>query len=390
MASDTLTEVTRQSWFSRIGGAFKGVIVGLVLLALAFVLLFWNEGRAVERQKTLKEGGGEVISVAADSVDPVNEGKLIHITGMTVTNDLLVDDVFGVSASGLKLKRDVEMYQWEERSTSETKDKLGGGQETVTTYTYEKKWSPAVVDSTRFKEPTDRQNPNVMLVEPEEFLAEPVTVGAFTLPRSLVRKIVGYEPLALPSDAQTPETLEHRVTMRQADGFYVGESPATPQVGDARVAFLVVPLTDVSVVAAQRGTSFVPYQAEAGGTIELLDTGTETAEAMIEAAQSSNEFFSWVLRLAGFIVMFMGLAMILKPLSVVADVVPFIGSIVGAGTGLVSFLSAAVLSLTTIAIAWVFYRPLIGFAILAVVVALIVAIVLKVRSSKPIQAPTAA
>jgi hypothetical protein len=58
--------------------------------------------------------------------------------------------------------------------------------------------------------------------------------------------------------------------------------------------------------------------------------------------------------------------MILRPLSVMADVVPLVGNIVGAGTGLVAFLVALALSAVTIAVAWLVYRPLLGLALLAV------------------------
>ena len=54
MSQDRFTEVTSQSWLSRIGGAIKGVLMGFVLFILAFPLLFWNEGRAVTTYKTLK------------------------------------------------------------------------------------------------------------------------------------------------------------------------------------------------------------------------------------------------------------------------------------------------------------------------------------------------
>ena len=54
----SFTETTRQSWFSRIGGAFKGILVGGLLFLVAFPLEFWNEGRAVYRSKTLAEGKG--------------------------------------------------------------------------------------------------------------------------------------------------------------------------------------------------------------------------------------------------------------------------------------------------------------------------------------------
>lgn len=50
--------------------------------------------------------------------------------------------------------------------------------------------------------------------------------------------------------------------------------------------------------------------------------------------------------------MMIGLNLILRPLSVVADVLPIAGTIVGAGVGVVAFLVAAPATLLTIAIAW--------------------------------------
>ena len=73
MAEDTYTEVTSQSWFSRLRGAFKGIFFGMLMVLLACWLLFWNEGRAVERYKTLKEGGGAVVSVTSDTIDAAYE-----------------------------------------------------------------------------------------------------------------------------------------------------------------------------------------------------------------------------------------------------------------------------------------------------------------------------
>ncbi|RLE22314.1 MAG: hypothetical protein DRJ08_04300, partial [Acidobacteria bacterium] len=111
MSGESFTDVTNQSWFGRIGGAIKGILVGLVMIVIAFGLLFWNEGRSVERYKTLKEGSGAVVLSKADSVDPKNEGKLVHVTGKADTTETLKDPVFEISAQALKLERSVEMYQ---------------------------------------------------------------------------------------------------------------------------------------------------------------------------------------------------------------------------------------------------------------------------------------
>jgi hypothetical protein len=47
-------------------------------------------------------------------------------------------------------------------------------------------------------------------------------------------------------------------------------------------------------------------------------------------------------------------------------VLPFLGNIVGAGVGIVCAIIGVAWSLIIIAIAWLFYRPIIGVALLAV------------------------
>jgi len=382
MTEDSFTEVSQESWFGRLGGAFKGILVGLILLIVAFPLLFWNEGRSVKEYKTLKEGGGAVVSVASDTVDAANTGKLLHLSGKANTEATLKDPVFGVSANALKLKRVVEMYQWKETSQSETKKKLGGGTETVTTYTYSKTWSDKAIPSANFKESTKQhQNPGSLPYESREQSADVVTLGAFTLSSSLVGQINNFESLPVSNDTPLPATLKGKATVHETE-FYIGADPASPQLGDVRIAFKVVKPTEASVIAKQVGNTFEPYRTKAGGAIELLETGIHTADAMIQKEQESNIMLTWILRLAGFLLMLVGLSMIFKLLSVLADVLPILGDIVGAGTGIISFLSAAVLSLLTIAVAWIVYRPILGIILMVVAVGLTVAITGKLKSAK--------
>ncbi|MCW5210069.1 hypothetical protein VU10_07890, partial [Desulfobulbus sp. US1] len=68
--------------------------------------------------------------------------------------------------------------------------------------------------------------------------------------------------------------------------------------------------------------------------------------------------------------------------SVLADVLPFLGSIVEAGTGFIAFLLAGVLSLITIAVAWIVFRPLLGIILLAIAVGLVVLIGSKIKAGK--------
>jgi len=381
MSNGSITEVSSESWFSRIKNAFVGILIGLILFFVAFPVLFWNEGRAVKTYKTLKEGSGSVISVASDKVDPANEGKLVHVTAKADTGAALYDPVFGVTAKVLKLKRVVELYQWKETADKKSEKKLGGGTETVTTYSYSKAWSKDLIDSSNFKKAEEHKNPTLMPYSSLEEVAQEVTIGAFVLSPSLVSKINHYEAFAVGSDKSIPEALKEKVKHCEA-GYYVGADPATPQIGDMRITFKVANPAEISVIAKQTGKSFSPYAAKAGGTIELLQTGVHNATEMIQKAQSDNVMMTWILRLVGFILMLVGMGLILRPLAVVADVIPFVGSIMSAGIGFISFLVAASFSLVTIAIAWIVYRPLLGGLLIVGAVALIVVIKGKLSGNK--------
>jgi hypothetical protein len=81
---------------------------------------------------------------------------------------------------------------------------------------------------------------------------------------------------------------------------------------------------------------------------------------MFASEKQANAMFTWIIRLIGFIMVVIGVSLIAKPLAVIADFIPFLGSIAGAGIGLLALIIALPLSLGTIALAWVAYRPLIG------------------------------
>ncbi|MBF0170862.1 MAG: hypothetical protein HQK87_07225 [Nitrospinae bacterium] len=108
--ADRYTVTTNVSWGSRIKGAFGGIVVGLLFFVVAFPLLFWNEGNAVNTARALEEGAGVVVTVPPSPIDPANEGKLVHFSGEATTDALLTDPSTGVNAVGIQLVRQVEMF----------------------------------------------------------------------------------------------------------------------------------------------------------------------------------------------------------------------------------------------------------------------------------------
>lgn len=369
-SGDSYTESTSESWFGRMGDSIKGILVGLVLVVIAFPVLFWNEGRAVQTAKTLEEGGKAVVSVSADKVDPSNAGKLIHVAAKATTDATLKDPMFSVSAPALKLKRVVEQYLWKETQEKKTEKKLGGGSETITTYKYTQVWSEKPIDSSSFKKAAEHKNPATMPFESSTWTADPIKLGAFKLSASLAAKLENYTPFSVPAGTAVPKELGANGKLDN-NGFFQGENPMAPKTGDIRVMYKTVQPSDVSVIARQVEGTFEPYTTKAGGKIEMLETGIRSAEAMFKAAEEANKALTWILRLVGFVVMFIGFKMLMKPLSVLVDIIPFLGGVVEFGTGIIAFLISSMLSFITIGVAWVVYRPLIGILMFGIALGLL-------------------
>src|SRR5262245_48124243 len=364
MADDSFTEVTSQGFGSRILESIKGVLVGLAFFVLSFPLLIWNEGRAVRTARSLEEGAGAVVSVPADRVDTSNQGKLLHVSGQATTSETLADPDFGVSANAIHLKRVVEMYQWKEHEKSETKNKLGGGTETVKTYTYSKEWSDDLIQSGSFRQSDTHVNPAAMPFDSRDWTAQTVKLGAYRLAAGQVSRIDKAEPVNVASAKAAAEVADKAKLVAGQNLFYVGKDAGNPAIGDARVSFKAVKPAEVSVVARQVGDSFEPYLAKAGGSVDLLEYGLKSADSMFQAAQAANTTLTWILRGVGFFLMFLGLTLVFKPIAVFGDIIPIVGTLLGAGIAVFSAAVAAALPLVTIAIAWLAYRPLLGITLL--------------------------
>ena len=375
MSDHVYTEVTHQSWVSRITQSIGGIGLGLILFVAAFPVLVWNEGRAIETARSLAEGAASVVSVDAGRVDPANEGRLIHVSGKTHTDETLTDTDFGIALPGIVLTRIVEMFQWREVTDSHTEKQVGGGTKTTTTYRYERVWTDDVIRSSGFKKSAEHANPGEKTYAGTRYdnrreTAEIVTVGDFRLSDGQIRRLGDGRPLPL-----KPEVLEGLPGPLKKTGkitgryVYVGGDPSEPNIGDLRVSYRLVEPAVVSIVAKQVSNSLAPYATRAGGNIELVSIGHHPAEAMFTASESANSVLTWVLRVVGTLIMVLGLCLVLKPLSVVADVIPVLGNLVGAGTGLVALLVGGAISLLTIAIAWVTYRPLLAGILIGVAVA---------------------
>lgn len=369
MENSMVQEVTTTSWFGRIKNALIGVFVGIILIIAALFLVFWNEGNALHTAQSLEQTESVLISVANAPIDSKNDMRVVYISGLATTENVLKDKIFNISETAIQLNRKVEMYQWKEEIETKTEKQVGGSEQEVKTYTYKQVWSPDEIDSSEFKEQAGHQNPTVMPIKSKIQYAQDVNVGDFVLPADLIKQISGDKSVDLSNVNLTAlkERYKKPVTL-QGEGLYMGEDESTPKVGDIRVLITTVLPEIVSVIAQQSGNSLQPYMAPAGREVSLIENGKVSPTEMIHNAQSQNRIMAWMLRAVSLAMMIIGFALIMAPASVLADVIPFLGSLVSFGTTLIAFVAGISLWVIAFAIAWFTVRPLLAIGMIVITI----------------------
>jgi len=352
---------------SKIGG----IPAALLAIIIGIGLLWFNEGNNVKNIKAIAEARKNVIQVSSQTIDSANEGALIATSGkLNILSDELQDDIFEVTQKTAKLVRNVEMYQWEE---NEDTDSDGN-----TTYSYSKEWSNNIIDSSNFHSPS-HVNPQVMPYESKTLLATGVDVGAFSLTLEQIERLDTPEVYSNLSN-EIAENLKLKI---EQNYFTTAANLATPEIGDIRISFKYNNDSEVSLLGKQYENKIVDYvtQSGKGKTFNVIVSGIKTGEAMINDIEASNNMLKWVLRAIGILLIIMGIAGVLSPISRLTSRVPILGNIVGAAVGGISFLLGLAIGLLVIAIAWIRFRPLLGIGLIVVVVLLIIG-VFKLKKNK--------
>ncbi|NXR99494.1 TMM43 protein, partial [Oxylabes madagascariensis] len=220
------------------------------------------QGRALRTAKSLDEGLSLVVPLdSIHSISQQNEGRLVHLAGALSTSKPLFDPSYGLSIQAVKLKRNVEMYQWVEYEDSQEYEENGEiKKETKYSYKFDHN-SGTNQGLSLFL--------SAMAVESFTAVSPNVQVGGFVLSKGLVDKIDDFKQLSL-SHLEDP----HVDVTRRGDYFYHSDNPRSPEVGDLRVSFFYAGLSGddphlgsaarVTVIARQRGDQLVPYHTKSG------------------------------------------------------------------------------------------------------------------------------
>ena len=352
-------------------GILGGLLFGVVMFFGSFVLLWWNEGNAVKQFHTIGDLDKNTVEASPAQVDPNHEGLPVYLSAEAKTDEELRDTKFDVGKVALRFRRTAEMYQWEE---DEKKD----SDSDRVSYSYSMVWSASPISSNGFNDQS-KKNPATMPFHSENWTAADVDLGsAFKLAKFLIEDLNEFEMVS--ASGSQPDVAGIKPN---GDGFYLGENPSSPVIGDMRISFSAVPPGIVSLIAAQKGNSFERWTSpKTERAIHKIMHGVHTREAVIQRLVTEAKIMLWIFRVVGFVVMFVGLLILTKPLSMVANWIPIIGDFLQSGIALIAFLIAAILSLLTIVVAWIAHRPVVGITLLVVIAGLIFLLVRATSKGK--------
>jgi len=333
---------------NRLVKSLGSIVIGIVVFVLSFVVLFNTEGRT-DYSKVAKK--------AVSAAEATTDKDFAYATGDLTTGGLLGDDLYLNEGDYVAINRDVEVYSWVEKVEEDEND--------VRYYVYETEWADEPADSETFNErrghdnyPKEIQNLNKV--------AAVGMVGEYEIDLDKAR-LPGYTALK-PNDENVYLDMDSEIS-----GEYIFNGYGTlqdPEIGDMRIKYSVVPVGDKATIFGRPdGSSLDPHHGEDEKGLYRIFWGTnDDAESVLKAEYKAA---GWTWRAIGFFMMWIGLMLILKPVSVAMEVIPLLGQLGKSALAAVTFLIALILTVITSLISMVLHNI---FGIIAIVGAIVAGI----------------
>ncbi len=331
--ADHYEVVTQAPGFgSKLINSFKGILLGIVLLVVAFPILWWGEGRQ-DLSKFVKDA----VLVPSDTAPAQPAGTLIKTTGTIVSDEMINDEKYlrpptTGEISYLKLNRSVEMFSWHENKKTEKR-----GDKEVTTYDYKKDWTSSPTKTEDFHDGLNHKNPPMAEMS-THFQVSSANIGVFPFIASEA-DFYGNRDLPLKEDMKKPDTpsvlqIEGNSIYIPA-GIYAPPGAArdetlvprvvtNPQIGDLRLSYTYFPNNvSGSVVGDWDGQSIAPHAYQETNTYLGAFAGSLTEfQARLHSDYRTT---TWIIRIGSFLLMWLGMQLMLGPLLLLLEYIPIIG-----------------------------------------------------------------
>ncbi|MEB3225992.1 MAG: TMEM43 family protein [Synechococcus sp.] len=349
--SEQYTEQQRVGYFQRLANSIVGIFLGIALFFASFGVLYWNEGRV-----DLSKVAATATEIPATGTPTVNAGSFVSLTGTLTSPETLGDRPYLEPGEYIALRRKAEMYAWEENSRTTTTKNVGGSETKTTTYTYEKEWTENPENSATFKQAAGHQNP-AKSIESADFRVSQAQVGDYQLDLNQLKFPVS-QSVNLTA-AQIPPASKSNLSGSYL--FFGTGNLTSPQIGDMRLSYQALNENIQATVFGSLGggNQLTPYKAPRNISFYRLFPGAR--DQAIATLATQHKLLTWGLRAGGFLMMWIGLNLVVEPLGVLLDVIPFFGDLLRTATGFATFILAVLLSGVTIVISMILHSPIMIF-----------------------------
>ena len=336
------------NFFNNLGNAFGGIFLGILLFFGSFFVVFQNEGRTNYR---------EVAETAVPIEQTNSPDSLVYLTDKVTSTENISDGQYIKAGPYLYLQRIVEMYSWrEDKETKTDKDN-----NSTDTFTYKKVWTGSPSDSSTFATQAGHENPGLSISE-SNALVETASIGAYSLkPNAL--KLPPTKKVALSNEkvniiTGSGSTMSGSGMILVDNYIYVGSgSLMKPEIGDTRISFGAVYNGIKGTIFGKKvGNELLPHHDPKMKEVYRIFEG-DRSDALT-TLQQEYSFQLWMWRGIGFFVLWMSLLMVLKPLTLILDVVPVLGKFANGAISFVTFLIALVLTIVTSLVSIVLHNVL--------------------------------
>lgn len=334
----------------------------------------------------------------------------------------------------LRMRSVVEAFQWEEHAKSETRrNNVGGGETTTTTYSYTADWSARRINSDSFNQRLGHDN-HLKIPDLDPGLrgtsSKTIQYGErYYIPEDLAQQLNDWTSAA----GSVGESVEHsgKTFALSGDHYYFPPLQGSSQVGDMRVRFEYVPDGPATLLAVQAdnqthgagSATFLPYRLVSRGCCgkidddmlreSLVQEGKKSAGDLYEDSRTACMCFSvccnlvqccfayltppqifrawsghvskdkcfknlgmilmlhkWLFRMAGWLLLYLGVYFLFEPIFVSLDIIPFLGKYISGGTrfviGFTCLIVTAALATLVAGLAYLRFHPVFGLVILSV------------------------
>ena len=367
-SSEQYTEEKTIDWGTRIKNSLGGIFIGILLLFFAYFILTWNEGHA-----HLAQVAKNSVQISSNYPNKAHVGNLVSTTGIITSNNLLGDNLLLRPGKYIAIARAVEMYSWVETQSTETKKNLGGSETQRKTYTYTKEWVDSErilnrpnssANSSSFRHPGNHRNPEKS-IKNAAYKVSSAKVGIYNLDMASIQLpspdsvyeafdsnvMVGNEGVAtLNPIIPTRNIIVLQRAKLAGNYLYKGAGSLNrPRIGDLRIRYAALNAnTNVTVMGKlDSSNSISTYIHSNNHRLFRIFPGTKEQAV---SRLNREDVFTWLWRLCGFILMWLGLQLILEPISVVLDFFPILGALSRGITSYSTFLISLILTIVTILI----------------------------------------